>query len=349
MNTLGSKHQSEAGPDVKAASGAATGIAARGNVDNARQERLMMRTAMHTDQGRRDNLEDTARVITIGATLPMAVAATILVVLDGVGGEAGGEVASALGAADVITALLAYFNGRCVPGDSGPVQPDGLLQALHDALFGANQLVLARAEEDDRLSNMSTTVVCAVLVDDLLVLAWAGDSRCYLFSNGRLCRLTRDHSQVQELLDLGLVGLDEAKSHPAAHTITRYLGQPENFQPDARVYPLRQDDLLLLCTDGLTDVLSDIDIQTRIEAYRRGACSFGDLPVLLVNEALRAGTTDNVTVLCCERSPAPLGMGGNGLRTQTGDYPAAVARVLRTHAKETKDENGHTAHCHALA
>ena len=194
----------------------------------------------------------------------------------------------------------------------------------------ANDAILQMAQQQLRMKGMSTTSVCAIIFGDNLYVGWVGDSSCLVCNGSRIRKVTHDHSEVQRLIDAGLINEKEAKYHSLRHTINRFLGQPANFSPETTTCPLSDGDIVLLCTDGLTDVLTDEQIADHICAYREGDYPFCELPKRLVQHALEAGTTDNVTVLCCEyhADSTPFD------RTLTGAYPAAAAEAIRNFHKE---------------
>jgi protein phosphatase len=176
---------------------------------------------------------------------------------------------------------------------------------------------------------MATTVVCATVGEAGLHVAWAGDSRCYLYSGSVLRQVTQDHSEVERLVDLGLISREDAKVHPLRHTITRYLGQAEGFAPDTVHHALSSGDVVILSTDGLTDVVSDRAMAEEIGSYHAGRFRFEELPDRLVERALQAGTHDNVTVLVCGyKIDVP------SSKTMTGAYPVALSGVFRSLSEE---------------
>ncbi len=287
----------------------------------------MIRTAMETDIGLRENLEDTARVVTIKLNPESGLEATIAVLPDGAGGPNAGEVASQLGADHIASEMAFFFIGSDLDGAPLEVKRDRLLAGLDGSMRSANDLILQSVEQKPELSGMATTVVCAVMLGNLLVVGWAGDSRAYVYSKHRFARLTRDHSKVQELLDLGLINANEAKTHPQAHTITQYLGKPKNFAPAYSVCEITPGDIVLLCSDGLTDVLPDETIERVVASCHAGSIRFDELPGQLVRAALKAGTTDNTTVVCAQYEPNPPENSSRKLRrTVTADYAIAVAQ-----------------------
>ena len=295
----------------------------------------MTSTAVHCDIGLRESLEDGA--LAAHYTIPSIGRVAYLTACDGVGGHQFGEVASALALAHIHGSVAANMAGAPQILADVEERSDEIARILNDTFLSANQLILGEAQAAPELSGMATTVVCVVVLDDTLVVAWAGDSRCYLLSEDRLRRVTRDHSRVQELLDTGLISLADAASHPEAHTITRYLGQPEGFAPELRVCSIRPGDTVLLCTDGVTDVLADSDIERLMNNCLAARSGYRRLPNWLIEEALAAGASDNLTVLCYQHEATEV-IDENLGRTSTGEYPVVVARTLHALHKEIQDE-----------
>jgi protein phosphatase len=289
----------------------------------------MIRTAFCSDRGPRNNLEDAVRAAFLGNALPTQQEITILVVCDGVGGQRCGEVAAMLGTVQIIAFLTAFFAGH--DSDSS-IPPDIVLDGLGQALRQANDVILRHIEEDPRLVGMATTAVCAVVADNTAYVGWAGDSRCYTFADGLLRQVTEDHSEVQQLVSAGLIHQGQAKNHPLAHIITHHLGQVNNFAVGLRAAPMTPGSVLLLCTDGLTDVLGKDQITDHVREYQEGDIPLKELPRRLVRHALHAGTRDNVTVLCGEYQQDSLLTSFH--KTRTGAYPVQLARTLRLLSKE---------------
>jgi protein phosphatase len=257
----------------------------------------------------------------------------LLCAADGVGGHKHGEVASAI----AVHMIPAYLSSKLVSLSSADLNPDAIVDALGASFKATNTAILAAAEGDKRLSGMATTAVCAVIVDGALYVAWAGDSRCYRFHEGQLTRVTTDHSEVQRLIDAGIVAPEVANEHQLAHIINRHLGQAGTFEAETRIAPLTPGDVVLLCTDGLTDVVSDSSIAESIAEHLHDSSTFEELPGQLANRALKAGTQDNVTVLCFAHHPD--GSERLDLRmTLSGSYGIELAEVLRHLSKETDHE-----------
>jgi len=220
--------------------------------------------------------------------------AELLVVADGMGGGTGGKVA-----ADTAVGVIHSHFAAAV----GPVGA-----ALHGAVAAAHATVIARAAAEPALAGMGATAVVLAVRDGLAYLAHVGDSRAYLFRQGTLTRLTRDHSRVQDLMDQGVIPASEAESHPEAHVITRCIGCASACEADIRPDPIiiQPGDLFMLCTDGLTGLIPDREIAGLLAGGRGGA---DQLCRDLVQAALQRGGHDNVTVQVFRAlgaSPAPV-------------------------------------------
>jgi len=210
---------------------------------------------------------------------------SVFIVCDGMGGKATGALASK-SAVDSIQAYLEnhYFD---MPED-----------ALKAAIEYANSVVYRKSRENAEYQGMGTTIVMAMVRNDKFHYAHVGDSRLYIFSEGKLHRLTRDHSQVQNLIDKGLLSEAEAKNHPQRNIITRALGVGLNIEIEFCSSPAvpALNDYMILCTDGLFNMLDDAEIgQVLMEGISNQEKA--DKLIRLANEK---GGTDNITVqLAC--------------------------------------------------
>ena len=203
--------------------------------------------------------------------------AELWAVADGMGGHANGQwasqaLASALGAASL----------------SGDLERDG--QAVSAAIHAANATIFQAAQSQGK--QMGSTIVALMLRASRFAVFWAGDSRAYLQRAGRLHRLTRDHTQVQDLVESGYMRPEEAAGHPMAHVLSRAVGVEQTLQIDAIVDDVQSGDAFLLCSDGLYGVVSDAEIaqgldgaEPRLSAQR------------LLDLCLARGAPDNVTVV----------------------------------------------------
>src|SRR3984957_8297838 len=157
----------------------------------------------------------------------------------------------------------------------------------------ANREIHARSHSDAASAGMGTTVTAAYLDEDSVALAHVGDSRAYLLRDGELSRLTEDHSLVEELLRGGKLTEEEALEHPQRSVITRALGIEPIVEIDTWTYPVRPGDVVLLCSDGLTSMLSEQQVQ-QVLVETPDLAAAGDR---LIAEANAAGGRDNITVV----------------------------------------------------
>lgn len=292
----------------------------------------MSEIAFCMDQGPRENLEDTCTAIKVTNALDHCQEAIVAMVLDGVGGADYGEVASRL-ARQSLTADLTALASLCISREGTRLNaPDEILGELSNALTRCNDVILQEGAANPRLKGMATTAVCALILRGILYVAWVGDSRCYLHREYENQQITRDHSEAEELVQLGVITPEEAREHPSSHTITRYLGQAGGFQPDSRACRIMPKDVVLLASDGLTDVVTDEEIAMHIEACQVGFLDLDELPQKLVQRALAWGTQDNVTVLCCEYEPPHLHTELN--RTLTEAYSVELAKTMQQLTQE---------------
>ena len=208
--------------------------------------------------------------------------ACFAVVCDGMGGAAGGSVASTL-AADTI-------EQRLRSGYRDEMNESSLLHLLETAVSAANALVYDEAMADVDLRGMGTTVVVAIVRGDQAYTAHVGDSRIYLITD-TLEQLTRDHSIVQEMVEKGQLTPEEAKYHPRKHLITRAVGVDSRVSCDLQVTDLPSGAQLLLCSDGLTNMLD----QDELLPILKDADDAASIPERLIESAKQAGGHDNIT------------------------------------------------------
>lgn len=210
----------------------------------------------------------------------------VFVVADGMGGHAAGEVASAI-------ASRTIGDSACRECDS----LEALAQQLVDAFLAAGREIERQADEDPARSGMGTTAtVLRLRREGSFLVAHIGDSRAYRMRDGRLERVTRDHSWVQEQVDRGLISPEQAVGHPQSNIITRALGTDPSPTPDLFRGELSAGDLFLLATDGLTDMVAE----ERIAELMATGESLEARADALVRAANEAGGMDNVTVLLVE-------------------------------------------------
>ena len=207
----------------------------------------------------------------------LVVTPPLFAVADGMGGHAAGEVASEI-AVQVLT-------------EQAPKHPDA--EALGRAVEAANREVITAAHDGRGREGMGTTMTAAMLEGERLVIAQVGDSRAYLLHQGKLQQLTRDHSLMQDMIDAGQLTPEEARVHPNRSIITRALGSNPHTQPDLFEINVETGDRLLLCSDGLSSMIEDSQIeQVMDQTPDPQRCA-----ARLVNEAVAAGGFDNITVI----------------------------------------------------
>ena len=212
--------------------------------------------------------------------------AICLTVCDGMGGENGGSIAS-----EIATRCYNEYLSQKIEEDSENASvPEKICLMLAQAVNYAHEKVKERARKNEELEGMGTTLVSAFVTDGGTYVCNIGDSRCYIVDLGELRKITKDHSLVGELVDAGMLTEEEAENHPQKNCITRAIGVDYNMKPDIFFVPLF--DSLLLCSDGLTNMVGNDEIKNIIldkinpqEAVEK-----------LVSLALENGGLDNVTV-----------------------------------------------------
>ncbi|CAB4733638.1 MAG: SpoIIE family protein phosphatase [Actinobacteria bacterium] len=204
------------------------------------------------------------------------VSSNLIAVADGMGGHAGGEVASTI----AITALARIDD-----------KEDSLLTITKEI----DLAIQNRTNTQPELAGMGTTLTALHIDNGSVELLHVGDTRCYAFTGGKLNQLSHDHTVMQELIDQGRITPEEAVSHPQRSLLTHALMGDSGFEPVIQLYPIKLGDQFLLCSDGLTSVLSDFEITKILKKY-----SGQELVDNLVAETKAKGAPDNVTVIWAE-------------------------------------------------
>ena len=214
------------------------------------------------------------------------------IVADGMGGHPAGDLAAHI-AVDVATERVKEL--MTTSNDT----PEIAAKFLSTILMEANQVIHEKARAEPSLRGMGTTVVAMTITPGptaVAHIAHLGDSRAYRFRAGALTQLTRDHTLVAMLLQRGLINEATARAYPDRHILAKGLGMESEMEPELTSVPLTTDDLLVLCSDGLTKMLDDSDIASILTATDRNPCrACHDL----VELALGRGGEDNVTVIVC--------------------------------------------------
>jgi protein phosphatase len=214
----------------------------------------------------------------------------LLLVADGMGGAGGGEHASAVVVEEAKRHLMQtakWFFSLDDPAE------EIRIKQLREALERVDRRLIKEGEADPSLAGMGTTLTAASLVDGEVFIVYVGDSRAYLFRNGIMTQLTRDHTLAQRLLDAGILGPQEAQAGSARHVLTNALGGVPGVRPEIVKFRLAGGDRLLLCTDGLNNMVSD----DRIAEVLRNNPRPEEACQALVAAALEGGGRDNVTVI----------------------------------------------------
>lgn len=206
-----------------------------------------------------------------------------LALADGMGGAASGEVASGIFATTVVEQLSA----------DPPYNVKEAEELVRGAFLLANRRIRELAARRSEHKGMGCTGEIVFFIGDRYVVGHVGDSRAYLFRGGRLGQLTKDHSLVQEQIDQGFLTPEQARVNPLRHVILRALGIQDDLAVDLVSGKARPDDLFLLCSDGLSDMVGDLLIEERL----RSELSIGEKADRLVRDACDAGGHDNVTVV----------------------------------------------------
>lgn len=216
----------------------------------------------------------------------------VWLVADGMGGHDNGRFAS----------------NAIVEATKAATMPDGLedaCYALGGAIHQANATIYAASRDAGKM--MGSTVVALVVRDGEFAVMWAGDSRAYLFRGDQLIQLTKDHSQVQDLMDRGMLTAEEAADHPMRHVLARAVGVQPELQVDAIRDQVAKGDLFLLCSDGLHGVVEESEIATILREHGSNGAQ------KLIEASLERGAPDNVTVVLVYASePTMLVLAGQG-------------------------------------
>ncbi len=219
----------------------------------------------------------------------------VFIVADGMGGHAAGEVASALAVEtvhEILTTQSDPDETRLVRDEELIDSADELRERLRYAMNQASVAIRREAENRPETKGMGTTLVVLVVEGEQAHLAHVGDSRAYLWRQGRLTRLTRDHTVVQQEIDAGRITPELARLVPHKHILTQSIGFHGTVEPDTSTRWLEPGDIFVLCSDGVADPLDDDTIQKIV-----GATPLDTLADALVEAALAAGGEDNITVV----------------------------------------------------
>ena len=240
-----------------------------------------------TDRGRvRNNNED---------SVAFDRDAQIAVLADGMGGYNAGEVASAMATTFIRTEMARWLAHAGQNAQSADVR-----KALEICVENANHAVLGASLSNPQYAGMGTTLVVGVFRGERLILGHIGDSRCYRLRDGVLQQITRDHSWLQEQVDAGLMTPQQAAVSTNGNLVTRALGVEPHVQMEVNEFQVAPNDLFLLCSDGLTDMVPDADVAD----MARASLSLEEKTNLLVDTANAQGGRDNISVLLVQTAAA---------------------------------------------
>ncbi len=210
----------------------------------------------------------------------------LFVVADGMGGHNAGEFASKE-AIDVVTGYLYQNYDNCNK------DRNNIIQMIKESILCANQAIYQKSQSDPNLQGMGTTLVVVLIYNGKLYIGHVGDSRVYAIRRNNIYQLTRDHSYVEQLVNNGTITREQALNHPQKNIITRALGTEENVEIDLSVRKFFKKDTIILCTDGLTNLVTDEEIKQK--AVKFNSCQY--LAEELVNTANDNGGNDNITIV----------------------------------------------------
>jgi serine/threonine protein phosphatase PrpC len=220
----------------------------------------------------------------------------LAVLADGMGGLNAGEVASSMTVHLLMDEMRAYAEGESDIEDD-LTETGGVplkVQIVRKAIEKANSSVFHVSQTQPHCEGMGTTIVVSMFYDNKIVIGHIGDSRVYRFRDNRLEQVTKDHSFVQELIDKGLYTKDEARASSKKNVVTRALGVAPQVEPEVHEYKVKQGDVFLMCSDGLTDLVGDSDIEkTFVELGSNLNITAGHL----IELANASGGKDNISVV----------------------------------------------------
>lgn len=206
------------------------------------------------------------------------------VVCDGMGGANGGNIASKLAVEKITEQITSAYREN--------MEPNSIKNLLTAAVYNANALIYEKALEEPSLAGMGTTVVVALVTDEILYIVHAGDSRAYLITSDGINQLTTDHSIVQEMVKSGEITEEQAMHHPRKNIITRALGIHTEIELDYIEASITSKDAVLICTDGLTNYVESEKIYQYFQEIDKK-----DLADALISTAKDLGGSDNITVV----------------------------------------------------
>jgi len=210
---------------------------------------------------------------------------SLYIIADGMGGHLAGEVASKEAILCIKDLLVDEKDVKKIP------------ELLKDAFDKANKHIYDMAQNKEEYKGMGTTVTLAKLIDDELFYAHVGDSRLYRYAKKNFEQITRDHSLVAQMVETGQITKEEANTHPNKNIITKAVGTASSIEPDIGSLKLNTGDIILLCSDGLTNMLTNEQI---VDILSKGKNDVNKIVTKLLKEANNAGGKDNISIICLQ-------------------------------------------------
>ena len=209
----------------------------------------------------------------------------LYIVADGMGGHKGGDVASSL--------AIEYIKEHLIKFIEIEMEPRDIEGIIFESFNRANTEVYNKSLNEEDCNGMGTTVTLALTINEKVYIGHVGDSRAYLYSKGEIKQITEDHSLVAELVKNGSITAREARRHPQKNIITRALGTEKNIKVDIFSLDLIEQDIIILCTDGLSNYIDEIEIKSIIDKFgvKNESCQE------LVYLANKKGGCDNITII----------------------------------------------------
>jgi len=208
---------------------------------------------------------------------------SLAIVADGMGGHKAGEVASQL----AVQIAEEYWNNA--EHFVTPVEAENWLKEIIDMM---NRTIYEQAQNDEELQGMGTTVVLSITAFEFITVAHVGDSRCYLMNEEKIEQITEDHSLVNELIKTGQISADDAEQHPRKNVLVRALGTEPTINVDIQTLIWEVNDVILLCSDGLTNKVTNEEIESHLRTDK----TLREKAIQLRNVANERGGEDNITI-----------------------------------------------------
>ncbi len=240
----------------------------------------MLKTFSITDIGKKRKLNQD---YVFTSEIPVGHLPNLFLVADGMGGHNAGDYAS-------------RYTIETIVEEIGSSKDESPVIVLEKAIQSANRLIRQKSCEDEDLSGMGTTVVAATIDDDRLCVANVGDSRLYVINHQEIKQITRDHSLVEEMVRMGGLKREQARSHPDKNIITRAIGAQDEVEIDFFQMTLSKGDIILMCSDGLTNMIDDEEIKMILQGQR----DIVEKAEKLVSAANNNGGKDNIAVILVE-------------------------------------------------